>query len=279
MKRSGCQWMMAAAMLAALPAGASESRFQKLFDISSSSIDSRAREAVAKMDGVCTYSQFSRLPPRPEAMRECDAAEQKAVSLGAAAARAAMAHLDDEKTPPMVRNRLYDVIGRTGDVSMIESLVVALERASQKDNPRIWEKHALVRALQTLTYAELPGTPEIQWRAWFDAHKGQSREQLFAARAAQSREQLDQPIPTASAGARWLLAQPSTREEGARALAKLYARADLSQPDRVTLNYVAYNAGITPPAAPPVQPAQRVPPPPVKAAPQKQASKVAGLAS
>jgi hypothetical protein len=272
-------------MLAAAPAGASESRFEKMFDVDPSSIERNAREAVAKMDGVCTYSQFSRLPPRPETMRECNAAEQKVVALGVAGARAAMAHLDEEKTPSMVRNRLYDIIGRSGDVRMIESLVVALEReAATPQNPRNWERYAMVRALQTLTYAELPGTPSIQWRIWFDEHKGQSREQLFAARAAESRESLDKPISMASVGARWLLAQASTRNEGAQALGRLFARADLSQQDRVMLNQVAYGAGITPPGAPAAQPpTQRNQPPeemvPVKAAPQKTAAKVAGLAS
>jgi hypothetical protein len=232
-----CKAMLGLLLLAA-PAGASQDGFYKLYDVDGRAVDEKARIAVVRMQADCGYSEFSRLGPRPEQVARCNAAEEKAVSLGSEAGRAALVVIDLESTNPSVRWRLYDVVARSADLGFVEPLVRGLEREEARGlgNQRRYERQAITRALESLTYAEVKGTPAIQWRAWADAHRGQTRAQLLSARVERARDDVSHAAVTEAAQAAHFLAlEPSTRREGLNALEALRARKDLTHLERATV--------------------------------------------
>ncbi len=183
-----------------------------------------------RFEKACTYSEFSRIGPRPGEVARCNAAEEKAVALGADAARAALARLDDEQTDATARWRLYDTVARVGDLAFVEPLVRGLEREDEHGlgGERHYERAAIARVLKTLTYADPKGTPAIAWRAWADRHRGTTRAQLFAERVERARGDLTQKDTYEAATAAHFLAMlPATRSEGVAALMEILARKDL----------------------------------------------------
>jgi hypothetical protein len=225
--------------LLASTANASEN-FYRLFD-PPERVEDKAKAEVARVAKDCNYSEMSRIGPRPEQVARCNAAEEKLIALGSNGARAAIAAIDDESTRYNVRWRLYDVIARSADLAFVEPLVVALEREEARGlgNVRHFERQAIAQALETLTYAELKGTPAIQWREWANAHRGQAREQLYAERVAGARTDIaGGTVEQATVSARFLAMQPPTRGEGVRALKALLARPDLTHTQRINVEAV-----------------------------------------
>ena len=237
------QWQ-AALMVMTLGAGAvahaSASRSGELFGMSSERPTAEVQKAVEQMQRDCTYSEFSRIGPRPAEVARCNRAEGKAVALGAPAARWAL-HRIDGGMETFRSWRLYDLVARVGDLSLVEPLLHGLEQlTARSDSPRTSERRSITTALQTLTYAELTIDAEpAAWRAWVDAHRGLARAQLLAERVATARVQVNgvdrQPALTA---ARFLAAEPTTLSEGAAALQTVLRRADLTVGERRGLEYV-----------------------------------------
>jgi hypothetical protein len=222
------KWVGALALvLSAGAANASVDGHYKLFDVDTRGIDSRVKEAIAKVEKDCTYSMFSRIGPRPGEVAKCNKAEENAVSMGPAAARQALLRIDSEKTEHSARWRLYDVVARVGDLSVVETLVKGLESAQLHgiDSERHYETNQIVQTLRTLTYADPKGTPAIQWRAWLEAHKGATRSELLAERTDLARKQAaGTDFEQATTSAYFLAMQPTTRREGVSALEKIMER-------------------------------------------------------
>jgi hypothetical protein len=213
-------------------AHASARRSTALFDLSSERPTPEVRQAIVEVERDCTYSEFSRIGPRPAEVARCNRAEAKAVALGTPAARWALARTD-AGAGIFQNQRLYDIAARVGDLSLAELLVHGLEKlATLSDSERAGEEHSLAATLRALTYAELTGTDPATWRAWLDAHRGLSRTQLLAERVAAARAQLAGDKPHAIIAARFLAAEPTTRTDGAAALQTVLGRADLTEVER-----------------------------------------------
>jgi hypothetical protein len=230
------KWVGALALvLSAGAANASVDGRDKLFDVETRGIDSRVKEAIEKVEKDCTYSMFSRIGPRPGEVAKCNKAEERAVSMGPAAARQALIRIDAEHGPHSAsRWRLYDVVARVGDLSVVETLIKGLETTELRGIgfERRYEAQQIAYTLRTLTYADPKGTPAIQWRAWFEAHKGQTRGELLAERTDQARKQaagID--FEQATTSAYFLAMQPTTRREGVSALEKIMER-ELTPPQK-----------------------------------------------
>ena len=140
--------------------------------------------------------------------------------------RMALARLDSG-VDFSARYRLYDIIARVGDLDAVEPLVRGLERLEKPAfEERRDESHAIVRALATLTYAQLDAKqPASAWRAWADAHKGKTRPELLDERVVAARTETQTPaFGQALVAARFLAQQPATRVEGVTALESLLRR-------------------------------------------------------
>jgi hypothetical protein len=223
-------------------------------------LDPKARAAVGKVVEECAYSMFSRIGPMPGQVAKCNAAEERAISLGVPAARAAVARLD-ESISDGARGRLYDIVARAGDVTFIEPLVVALERSSDKPMPfmRSMDRHSLNAALSRITFAGVgeraPWVSDAKpadgpaWRAWLNAHRNQSRDQLLADRVARSRANAAAPgVEPAFLASQFLSQQPATRGEGLAALQALLGRPSLGREERTTIQSAIQR--VAPPQAP-----------------------------
>ncbi len=221
-----------ALVLSAGAANASQDGYYKLFDVDTKGIDSRVKEAISRVEKDCTYSMFSRIGPRPGEVARCNKAEENAVSLGTPAARQALARIDNKDTEHSARWRLYDVVARVGDLSLLETLVGGLEVQAKHGmtGERQYETQVIAQTLRTLTYADPKGTPAIQWREWLNAHKGQSRADLLAERTSEARKIAEgSDIDQAALSANFLATQPTTRHEGVSALEKLLTRGEITQ--------------------------------------------------
>lgn len=228
--------VLAAAALCALAprAHASLEGRYRLFDVDDRGIDKKVRAAIAAVEATCTYSLYSRVGPRPSEVARCNRAEADAVALGPDAARMALVRID-QGTGPGAMNRLYDVVARVGDLRLVDTLIRGLEENERHGlaGIRRYETPLIVRVLSTLTYAELNGTPAIQWRAFWDAHHDKTRAQLFALRLAEARVQVAaDDVEVATSGARFLAEQPLTRTESRRALEALLRREGLTELQR-----------------------------------------------
>jgi len=234
------RFALALAVLA-LPAlsHASES-FYRLYDVDPKTLDSHAVSEVKKLEESCAYSQMSRLGPSPQQAAACDAQVKKVSALGSAGARAALAALDNEHGGFGGRNRLYDVVGRSGDLGLVETLVRGLEREETQGlgNARHYERTSIANALATLTYADLRGTPAIQWRAWADAHRGVDRAGLIEERAAEVEKIVATgTVEEITSAARFLAAPGRAPARARKILTALSERADLRYDQRQTVKY------------------------------------------
>jgi hypothetical protein len=215
-------------------ASAATDRFYRLYDLDPR-LDARTRAAIAELTKQCSYSAFSRLGPRAEQVEGCNRAEGRLVSMGTAGASAALATLDDPKLPESARPRLYDVIARVGDLSVIDLLVRGLEReeAAGLGNPRHHERRLITGALTELTFVQLAGTPAIQWRAWRDAHREVTRESLAAEREAELTAHSGEADVAEIVHGAWLLGTHRAGQAGARrVLEALLLRTDLNATQR-----------------------------------------------
>lgn len=209
--------------------------FYRLYDVDPKALDPHAVEAVSKLERDCAYSMMSRLGPSPRQAAACDAQVKKVAALGSAGARAALAQLDTEHGGFGGRSRLYDVVARAGDLGFVEPLVKALEReeAEGLGNPRHYERNSISNALAALTYAEVKGTPAIQWRAWVDAHHGVDRATLLAERATEVESKIATgTVEEISSGARFIAFQGGSPLRARKILTAYAARTDLSFADR-----------------------------------------------
>jgi hypothetical protein len=243
-------------------ARASSEHFYRMYDVAPASLDPRAVEAAARVAQDCNYSMLSRIGPRPEEMLRCNAAEEKLVALAASGARAALAALDDENVGHGARARLYDVMGRIGDLALVEPLVRGLEReeAAGLGNPRQMERSYIATTLTALTYAELKGTPAIQWRAWLRAHPAPSRAALLAERAAE----VDKMVASGDysevfQAAEFLGSHQATRARARKIFESLLTRTELDYDQRRALHRALDRLPLPAPTAaakPQVHPAQ-----------------------
>jgi hypothetical protein len=226
---------------------------KRLFEVSSLSIDSKARTAIEGVEKGCQYSMMSRIGPRPGELARCNQAEQKALSYGPAAARAAIARLDEPRVTRTAQWRLYDVIARAGDVELVEPLIAGLAKLERlKTSPRQMEAYRIVTTLEGITHAglreQVPWTTEGQnvldgktsatWRDWLTTHRGKTRGELLGERMKAARAQLtDGDLATAFLAARFVASQPGSRLEGQSAMTVLLKREHLSQQQRQAITY------------------------------------------
>lgn len=178
--------VLALSLLAAPRARASADRPYPLYDVDAAKLEPSAKAAVEEASRVCTVSTMSRMGPSPGAVAACNAATGKAIALGTPAAYAALAALDTGDPTARAIASLYDIVGRSGDLALVEPLIRALEREDKQGlgNPRQFERNLIADALAALTYTELRGTPAVQWRAWSNEHPNPSRATLRTARLA-----------------------------------------------------------------------------------------------
>ncbi len=246
--------LAAFSVLLSVPAArASSDRPPSLFDIPQGSVDKQAQEKIATVEKTCRVSMYSRIGPSPAQRARCEAAVVAALESPKAAARAALFRLDQiatssgsaladpESTPPW---RLYDVVARAQDLSLLETLVVALERieAGGLASPRAHERHQIAGTLKRLTYAEPKGTPAIAWRAWLREHPTVTRDELLAAHVTALRAVLRSPTSEGEeqfAAIEFLINQPTTRSEGLQLVAGIAARTKLSPAQRDRLQRLA----------------------------------------
>lgn len=211
----------------------------KLFDVSAPS-DEAVQKAITKLESACAYSMMSRIGPTPGQMRACNDAEDQLVAMGRPAAEAALARLDDPSMRSAARHRLYDTVGRVGDLAMVEPVLRGLDRIAAEGigGPHQWEKEQLVGVLRQLTYADPKGSPELAWRAWWNDHKTLTRPQLFALRVdAARKEASDADEAKATDSAMFLANQGETRKEGLDALRLILARPSLTAARKQLIQY------------------------------------------
>lgn len=204
-----------------------------LFDIAPNTVSKEAQEAIQAVEQKCTVSMMSRIGPSPAQRAACDKAVVAALGKPDIA-YAALQRLDREHSKMTVGWRMYDVIVRAGDLSVLEKLVVALERIDQHgDNTdRGNDKNQIAAALKRLTYADPKGSPHLAWREWKTAHPNVTRAQLLASKVTEMKQVL------ASAGhtddhvdaITFLVQEPTTRDESRGTLDMLITQKGWSPP-------------------------------------------------
>lgn len=196
-----------------------------LYDIRKETVDKGALERIAQIDKACTVSMMSRIGPTPQQRAQCNAAVVAALENPREAAHAALYYLDQPSPSHRINEwRIYDVVARSQQLELAEKLVVALERIEARDSAsrRMDEQSAITNTLHALTFAEPKGTPAIAWREWLTEHKHETRPQLLAAHVVRLRAIVANPAteaPILTSTLEFLANEPTTRDEGLRAIA------------------------------------------------------------
>jgi hypothetical protein len=158
-------------------------------------------------------------------------------------AAAALKALDDSEYPFEMSFRMYGIVGRAGDLTMVEPLVAAIEKMESVRSRRI-ELPTLESALSDLTYAPIGqrapwqdweepsrkrvATEAAAWRSFMTAHPTLDRAALLAERLTDARAHLDDAdVNRAYFAALFLTKSPDTQEEGRKALQALVERKRL----------------------------------------------------
>lgn len=231
-------------------------------DVKLGPVSPEARRAVREVIQSCAFSMMARIGPSPRDRARCDHAAEQASKLPDAA-RASLLALESTETGNTARYRLYDVVARSGDLELAEPLAKAFGRLRQDRMFMMGdEAYPIEHTLAALTYAQVDERApwerhertnrerSDEWTAFLAAHRGQTREQLRAARESDARAHAaDRDAGRAYFAAGFLASQPDTRAEGRTALEQLLARADLPPAARATIQSAIGSVAAPPQAA------------------------------
>ena len=178
---------------------------------------------------------MSRIGPSPAQRASCDKAVVAALAQPNIA-YAVLARLDQEHELMTVGWRLYDVLARTGDLSVLEKLVVALERIDQRghNTDRGNDKNLIANTLKRLTYADPKGSPHLAWREWKSAHPNVTRAELLAGKVTEMKQVLatgghtDDHVDAIT----FLVQEPTTRDDARGTLDMLVTQKGWSPPQK-----------------------------------------------
>ena len=222
--------------------------------------------ALSQVLKSCWYSEYSRGgPPRRDVVK-CNQAEKRLIAFGVAAANAGLAALDREETGAALRERLYDVAARNGDLSTVKALGTALERlgkaprADIKTADRQGEGLEIESTLARLTFANIgeraPWEGEITWnaipaaapwQAWIAGHENSPPSAWLADRITEARAHAaDSDLRTAFIAARFLAMHGATQKEGIAALKAVLHRKGATEEQRAAIQEALENVPTIP---------------------------------
>jgi hypothetical protein len=192
-------------VLASGVASAEDRRASRVYDDTGLDKPSAIAREVASMEKACAfYDSMSRMGPDPKAVAVCDQAVSKVERRGPAAAGLLLASVDKGNSW-YVKQRAYQLIGKSGDTRLIESLVRGLARIATRKLEREDEIGMIDAALAELTHAspdarapwdaEAPVSAEpeaavarvFEWRIWHEQHRNVSHAELAARALEQAR--------------------------------------------------------------------------------------------
>jgi len=205
--------------------------------LSREGVSPEVKAAVKKVEKACGFSLYSRGGPRPAEVKRCNQAEERALALGPEVARWALVRVDDslKSDDGEAAQRLYDLVGRSGDLTLVEPMIAGLEILAKKRSDHFrqyYEREFIVGTLQEITFADLIGTPSIQWRQFWQVNKDKTRAELYALRLAEARREAtakETDFDRAAKQAFFLANHLETRTEGIDLLTEFSKREELKE--------------------------------------------------
>jgi hypothetical protein len=230
---------LATSMLAASPALAETSTWQKVFEVDGPSKSGSAE--VAQVQQRCNFRMMSRMGPDPKEVAACDAAVKQLARRGDAAVPAILTALDAESTSYTSRDRLYAALAESKDPAVAAKMIDAMAKvATGRVEDRTYEAQQMEEVARSILHTN-PGerAPWVEeakrdpyerltervvgWRVLQRETAGKTADELAGARLSDARShKSDRDIERAYLSVRYLM----TREpaEARTAAEELLAR-------------------------------------------------------
>lgn len=213
---------LATSMLAASPALAENSTWQKVFEVDGPSKSGSAE--VTQVQQRCNFRMMSRMGPDPKEVAACDAAVKQLARRGEAAVPAILTALDHETTNYTSRDRLYAALADSKDPAVAAKMIDAMAKvATGRVEDRTYEAQQMEMVARSILHTN-PGerAPWIEeakqdpyqrltervvhWRVLQREAAGKTADELAGSRLADARaHKNDKDIERAYLSVRYLM--------------------------------------------------------------------------